>query len=354
MKTLSTLPLPLSDLLPAGFSLRDPIFLWLLLVVPLAVLLHALRERRGDGALVVPTLAFVERVAPTWRVRFRHVPFALALIGYAALVVALARPRLGLARTESFTEGVDIVIALDASGSMAAEDLKPKNRFAVAKACVRRFVEGRVNDRIGLLTFAGRSRTVTPLTTDRAMVLAQLAALKLGDQGDGTAIGMALGNGLSRLTPSKAKSKVIVLVTDGGNNAGEIDPDTAASIAKALGIRVYTIGVGTDRGPVEIPVPVRDPETGRVVERRVLAKVDVDEKLLTRIANATNGKFFRATDSQGLVDTFAAINELEKSEIKTTTYTRWREIYGSVAMPGAVLLALAGTLLAFVFPVIPR
>ena len=340
-------------LVPPGLSFKDPWLLLLLVVVPVAIALKVLRERRGDGALVVPTVAF-GATRPSWRVRLRHVPFALALLAYAGFVVALARPRLGLERTESWTEGVDIFIALDASGSMAAEDFKPKNRFHVAKNAVRRFVEGRPSDRVGLLTFAGRSRTVSPLTTDRQMLLERLSALVLGDQGDGTAIGMALGNALARLRPSKAKSKVIVLVTDGGNNAGEIDPDTAAGIAKALGVRVYTIGVGTVSGPVEIPISVRDPQTGKVVERRVVANVDVDEALLQRIASATSGRFFRATDPQALVDTFAEIDRLEKSEIKTARFTRYREVFPRAAIPGAALLALAGLLAAFVVPVVPE
>ena len=340
-------------LVPPGLSFKDPWLLLLLVVVPVAIALKVLRERRGDGALVVPTVAF-GATRPSWRVRLRHVPFALALLAYAGFVVALARPRLGLERTESWTEGVDIFIALDASGSMAAEDFKPKNRFFVAKNSVRQFIEGRKADRVGILSFAGRSRTLAPLTTDRTMVLERLAGLTLGDQGDGTAIGMALGNALARLRPSKAKSKVIVLVTDGGNNAGEIDPDTAAGIAKALGIRVYTIGVGTATGPVEIPIPIRDPETGRVTERRVLANADVDEDLLRRISGATGGKFYRATDAQGLADTFADIDRLEKSEIKTATYTRFREAFQGAATPAAALLAVAGLLAAFAFPVVPR
>jgi Ca-activated chloride channel homolog len=344
----------LAGLIPPGLSFRDPLFLLLLLLVPLAVFLKTRREKRGDGALVVPTLAFVASARPTWRVRLRHLPFALALLGYSGLVVALARPRLGLERTESWTEGVDIFIALDASGSMAAEDFKPKNRFFVAKNAVRQFIEGRSSDRVGLLVFAGRSRTVAPLTTDRQMLLERLSALTLGDQGDGTAIGMALGNALARLRPSKAKSKVVVLVTDGGNNAGEIDPDTAAGVAKALGVRVYTIGVGTVSGPVEIPIPVRDPETGRLTERRVVANVDVDEALLQRISDATGGRFFRATDAKGLADTFTAINQLEKSEIVTARFTRYREAFPGVALPSAALLAAAGLLFAFAVPVVPE
>ncbi len=344
----------LLSFVPPGLAFRDPELLFLLLLVPLVIFLKVRRERRGDGALLVPTLAFVAATRPTWRLRLRHVPFALALLGYAGLVLALARPRLGLERTESWTEGVDVFIALDASGSMAAEDFKPKNRFHVAKNAVRQFIEGRTTDRIGLLTFAGRSRTVTPLTTDRQMLLTSLNALTLGDQGDGTAIGMALGNALARLRPSKAKSKVIILVTDGGNNAGEIDPETAAGIAKALGVRVYTVGVGTVSGPVEIPISVRDPETGKITERRVMANVDVDEALLQRIASLTGGTFFRATDAAGLADTFAKIDRLEKSEIKTARFTRYREVFPRAALPSAFLLAAAGLFAAFVLPVVPE
>lgn len=351
---MSGLKALLGTLVPPGLTFKNPELLFLLLLVPLAIALRVHRERKGTGALVVPTLVRVAHCRSTWRVRFRHLPFILGALGYAGLVLGLARPRLGLERTESWTEGVDIFIALDASGSMAAEDFKPKNRFAVAKACARSFIKGRPSDRIGLLVFAGRSRTVVPLTTDRALVLDRLANLKLGDQGDGTAIGMALGNSLARLKPSKAKSKVVILVTDGGNNAGEIDPDTAASVARALGVRVYTIGVGTSEGPVEIPISIRDPETGRVREQRVKANVDVDEKLLGRIASVTSGKFFRATDAQGLAETFATIDKLEKSEIKTTRYTRWREVFQSAAAPAAFFLGLSALLSIFVFPVIPR
>ena len=344
----------LFGLLPPGLAFKDPELLFLLLLLPLAIALRVIREKRGDGALVVPTLASVARLSPSWRVRLRHLPFVLGLLGYAGLVVALARPRVGLERTESWTEGVDIFIALDASGSMAAEDFKPRNRFHVAKTCTREFIEARPNDRVGLLVFAGRSRTVSPLTTDRAMVLERLTGLKLGDQGDGTAIGMALGNALARLRPSQAKSRVIVLVTDGGNNAGEIDPDTAAGLAKALGVRVYTVGVGTNAGPVDIPIPIKDPETGRVTERRVRANVDVDEALLQRIASVTGGRYFRATDAQGLAETFQAIDSLERSEIKTTRYTRFREVFPLAAHPAAVCLALSALAALFLVPVAPR
>ncbi len=343
-----------ANLVPPGLSFKDPLLLLLLLLLPVAIASRILREKRGDGALVVPTLASVARVKPSWRVRLRHLPFALALVGYAGLVVSLARPRLGLERTESWTEGVDIFLALDASGSMAAEDFKPRNRFHVAKACVREFIEGRPNDRVGLLVFAGRSRTVSPLTTDRAMVLDRLAGLKLGDQGDGTAIGMALGNALARLKPSKAKSRVVVLVTDGGNNAGEIDPDTAAGVAKALGVKVYTIGVGTNAGLVEIPVPIRDPETGRVTEQRIRTKVDVDEALLKRIAHETGARYFRATDAMGLKEIFTTIDSLERSEIKTARYTRFREVFPLVARPAALCLALSALGALLFFPVAPR
>ncbi|MCK6684772.1 MAG: VWA domain-containing protein [Thermoanaerobaculia bacterium] len=346
--------IPPNSFLPAGLSFKDPEWFWLLAVIPLAILFKVLRERAAEGALTVPTLGFVLSVRPTWRVKLRHLPFAMGLIGFAGIVLALARPRLGLERTESWSEGVDIIVALDSSGSMAAEDFKPKNRFFVAKESARDFILARKNDRIGLITFGGRSRTVAPLTTDREMVLKQLEGLKMGEQGDGTAIGMALGNALARLKPSKAKSKVVVLVTDGGNNAGEIDPDTAAGIAKALGIRVYTVGVGTDQGEVDIPVSVKDPVTGRTTEQRVRARVDVDEKLLGRIAEATSARFFRATDPDGLRETFASIDKLEKTEIKTATYTRWRELFSAPLLPSLAVLALSGLFSAFLFPVVPR
>ena len=187
------------------------------------------------------------------------------------------------------------------------------------------------------------------------MVLDRLANLKLGDQGDGTAIGMALGNALARLKPSKAKSRVIVLVTDGGNNAGEIDPETAAGIAKALGVRVYTVGVGTNNGPVEIPIPMRDPETGRIVERR-----DPRERRRRRRRSSsasrseTGARYFRATDSQGLADTFATIDRLEKTEIKTTRYTRFREVFPEVAAPATLCLALSALGALLLVPVAPR
>ncbi len=351
----SSLDTLLTRILGSGASFRDPEWLLLLLVLPVSIAVYVIRERRGTGAFVVPSLEMVGHVKPTWRVRFRWLPFALANLGLALLVLALARPRLGLERTESWTEGVDIFMVLDGSGSMAAEDFKPKNRFVVAKACARDFIEGRSSDRIGLLTFAGRSRTIAPLTTDRSMVLTRLAELRMGEMGDGTAIGLALGNALSRLRPSKAKSKVIILLTDGANNAGEIDPDTATGIAKAMGIKVYTIGVGTNSGkPVEIPVQVKDEETGRIVERRITANVDVDEPLLGRIAKETGGRFFRATDAKGLAETFSAIDALEKTEIKTTKYTRWREAFHKIALAGAAFLAAAALLSAFVFPVTPR
>ena len=318
-------------LVPPGLSFKDPLLLLLLLVVPLAVLLKVLRERRGDGALVVPTVAFAATVRPSWRVRLRHLPFALTLLAFAGLVVALARPRLGLERTESWTEGVDIFIALDASGSMAAEDFKPKNRFVVAKNSVRQFIEGRRTDRVGLLVFAGRSRTVAPLTTDRGMVLERLQALTLGDQGDGTAIGMALINACNRLRESRAKSQVIILLTDGVNNAGEIEPLTAADVAAAVGIRIYAIGVGSEGA-------IRRPVHGFFGTRYQTVHVEMDEKTLQQVAERTGGRYYRATSERKLEEIYSEIGRLETSPVQSRVHVDYSERYAWFLWPGLLLL----------------
>ena len=214
------------------------------------------------------------------------------------------------------TQGVDIVVALDVSGSMAAQDFQPRNRLSVAKDVVATFVQRRSQDRVGLVIFAGRSLTKSPPTTDTAVLLRQLDDVRLDVLPDGTAIGSGLATSLTRLRRSQAKSKVIVLVTDGANNAGEIDPATAADMAKAMDVRVYTILVGRG-GRVPMPVKVQNPFTGEVGEQTVMTEVQIDEALLQRIAERTGAEFFRATDPESLRRIFDRIDRLEKSEIKT-------------------------------------
>ncbi|HEY3216134.1 MAG TPA: VWA domain-containing protein [Candidatus Eisenbacteria bacterium] len=328
----------------AGFRFQDPLWLWAALLGPLVVAAATLRERWGD-ALVFPGAARLKGKPTGIRVPLRHAPVVLAALGLVAASVALARPQHGTSKEEVTTRGIDIVVALDVSGSMAAEDFQPRNRLAVAKEVVAEFVKRRLTDRIGLVVFAGRSLTQSPPTTDAAVVLRQLDAVHLQMLPDGTAIGSGLATSLTRLRRSQAKSKVIVLVTDGANNAGEIDPATATDLARAMEVRVYTILVGRG-GQVPMPVQVQDPFTGQVSRRTVMTEVQIDEGLLKRIAERTGAEFFRATDPSSLRNIFDRIDHLEKSEIKLSAYRRYRELYFPVLLGSAAILSMAGGLWA--------
>ncbi|HVT60766.1 MAG TPA: VWA domain-containing protein [Thermoanaerobaculia bacterium] len=336
--------------------LATPAWLLLLLVLPLLAWSH---HRRGQlGALTYSRLPIAggrgdrgpgpragevrearegregRELGGAWRL---HLPFYLRLAALACLVLALARPQLGYAWEESLTEGIDIELVLDISGSMAAEDFLPKNRLTVAKQVVRQFVAGRTGDRIGLEVFSGTAMTRAPLTTDHQMLDLLIQSVELNSLPDGTAIGVALANAAARLRSSPAKTRIMVLVTDGGNNAGEIDPLSAAALCKGLGIRVYTIGVGTaDRVPV--PVPVWNPETGRRETQRVLMNVAVDERLLRQIAQRTNGQYYKASDQASLRQIFAAIDQLEKTPLKVKRYVRYREAFPPLVWTGLALL----------------
>jgi Ca-activated chloride channel homolog len=271
-----------------------------------------------------------------WRL---HLPFYLRLAALAALALALARPQLGYSWEESLTEGIDIELVLDISGSMAAEDFQPRNRLAVAKQVVKQFVAGRTGDRIGLVVFSGTAMTRAPLTTDHAMLELLVDSVELNSLPDGTAIGVALAAAAARLRGSPAKTRVLVLVTDGGNNAGEIDPLSAAAMCKGLGLKVYAVGVGT-AGRVPVPIPVQDPETGRIEYRRQLMNVAVDEGLLRQIAQRTGGMYFKATDRRSLQAIFHDIDRLEKTPLRVKRYVRYREAFAPLALAGLWLLAL--------------
>jgi Ca-activated chloride channel homolog len=310
---------------------HDPIWLWLLLLVPLLLWWHA---RRGTAALNFSRLP--HGAGGAWRL---HVPFALRCLALTLLVLALARPQQGYSWEESLTEGIDIQVALDISGSMGAEDFQPKNRLEVAKRVVDDFIDLRPADRIGLTVFSGAALTRSPLTTDRQMLHFLVDAVELNSLPDGTAIGLALANAAARLKDSTAKSKVIVLVTDGVNNAGAIDPASAAAIAQGLGIKVYTIGVGT-AGRVPVPLSMQDPRTGRREVRRVLMNVEVDEELLQQIADRTGGRFFKATNEAALREIFAEIDSLEKTQIATKTYVRYEEVFQPLLWSALALLFL--------------
>lgn len=319
-----------------GFpTFQDP---WILAFLVLLPILAIWRHRRAlDGALTYSGLP--ERAAAglrgLWRV---HLPFYVRWLGLGLLIVVAARPQLGLAWEQDLTEGIDIQIALDISYSMAAEDFQPRNRLTVAKEVVQDFIDQRSGgDRVGIVVFAGTALTKAPLTTDRAMLRLLLEAVDFNALPDGTAIGMALASAAARLKDSDATSKVIVLVTDGVNNAGSIDPASAAAVCEGLGVKVYTIGVGTE-GTVPVPVRRRDPRTGRIVEQRSMMNVEVDEDLLRAIAGRTGGRFFQATDPDSLREIFAEIDQLERTPLEIKRYIRYQETFQPWAWAALALL----------------
>jgi Ca-activated chloride channel family protein len=254
------------------------------------------------------------------------------------LIIVLARPQKGEAERKVVSEGLDIVLALDISGSMKAEDFRPGNRLDVAKKVAREFILGRPEDRMGLVVFAADSYTQCPVTVDHGVLLELLADVTFGDIKDGTAIGMALANSLARLKDVPAPSKVVILLTDGRNNAGSVDPLTAASMAKALDVRVYTIGVGSEG---EAPYPVDDPVFGR---RYVQVPADVDDATLAAIADSTSGLYFRATDPEALATIFAKIDEMERRPVQMTEYVSRRDLGVWAIWPALGFLGLSGLL----------
>ncbi len=290
-----------------------------LIVVPLLVGWWIWRYRKQNAALQHSDIAIFDGVERTLRVRLRWLPYALRVVAVAAMVVALARPQSSLSRQEMTVEGIDIVMAMDISGSMLAEDFKP-NRLEAAKRVAADFVEGRKSDRMGLVVFAGQAFTQVPLTVDHHVLLQQLGAVKSGIVRDGTALGDGLATAINRIKDSEAKSKVIILLTDGVNNQGSVDPLSAAEIAKLYGIRLYTIGVGSLG---KAPSPFRD-QLGRVHYQNI--DVEIDEPLMEQMAGLTDeGRYFRATNKKALQDIFSQIDEMEKSKIDVTQYAQKRD-----------------------------
>jgi Ca-activated chloride channel family protein len=314
--------------------LADPAWLVLLLALPVLAWRH--HRRASPGALTYSRLPTGGRRLGAWRL---HLPFYVRLLALACLVVALARPQLGYAWEESLTEGIDIQLVLDISGSMGAEDFQPKNRLTVAKQVVKEFVAGRPGDRIGMVVFSGAAMTRAPLTTDREMLDLLIDSVELNSLPDGTAIGVALASAAARLRDSAAKTKIVVLVTDGVNNAGAIDPISAAALCKGLGLKVYTVGVGSG-GRVTVPLPAPDPVTGRTVIRRYVMNVPVDEPLLRQIAARTGGQFYKATDRTSLQRIFREIDQLEKTPLQVKRYVRYRETFPPLVWAGLGLLLL--------------
>lgn len=310
---------------------RHPAFFLLLLLVPLVL---ALSKKREKLELAFSSSELLKYRPVTARVVFYQMLPVLRILVFALLVTALARPSTVATDREYQTRGVDIMITLDISGSMLAEDFQPENRVYVAKQEAVKFIKGRENDRIGLVVFSKKAFTQCPLTLDYRILTELLNEIRVGMIADGTAIGMGIATAVNRLRDSDAKSKVIILITDGENNAGNIDPVTAAELAKSFGIKVYTIGVG--RGGM-VPFPVDDPLFGK---RYVQANVEIDETTLKRIADITGGLFFRARDPAALSEIYDKINQLEKSEVKVKEYRSYSELFALFLFPALFLLLL--------------
>ncbi len=314
---------------------HSPWALWLLLLVPLLAWDALRRESRRRASIRFPGAGDFSSLPQSWAHRFRHLPLALRLLALTALVVALARPQASQSFEETDTLGLDIALVLDVSSSMRTMDFQPRNRLFVAKQVLEKFVLGRKHDRISLVVFAGRSYTQCPPTLDYDVLVGLLRQVDFGRVQDGTAIGTGLLNAANRLRGFGSKGKVMILLTDGVNNSGEVSPVTAARAASALGIKVYTIGVGKDG---EQPLEVDDPVYGRQV---VMVKTEIDEPMLREIAQITGGKYYRAQNSEALDAIYHEIDGLEKVEIKTSRYTQYREIFPSIAAMGVILLLIA-------------
>ncbi len=309
----------------------NPNYLYLLLLLIPLVAWYIYKLRKSQASLQVSSAeAFEVPGASSWRVYLRHVPFVLRMVAIAVLIVVLARPQSTNSWQNSTTEGIDIVMAIDISTSMLAEDLKP-NRLEAAKDVAASFINGRPNDNIGLVVFAAESFTQCPLTTDHGVLLNLFKDIQPGIIQDGTAIGVGLANAVSRIKDSQAKSKVIILLTDGVNNTGQVAPVTAAEIAKTFGIRVYTIGVGT-QGEAPYPIP-----TAFGVQYQNIP-VEIDEQVLKQIASTTGGQYFRATDNASLKEIYSEIDQMEKTKISVQEFSKKQEEYKNWALLAFVLL----------------
>lgn len=317
------------------FRFAYPYLFFLLLLIPVVVYVNTRKRRErsmGYSSLELLVGAGLEAS----RLKKFGLVFLRSLV-LVLLIAGIARPQTGRSQYTVHTEGVDIMLVLDTSGSMQAQDFKPNNRLFVAKEVVKEFVSRRKHDRIGLVAFAAQAVTQCPLTLDYPVLISLIDEVDMGMLEDGTAIGVALATACNRLKKSEAASRIVVLLTDGQNNSGTIDPSTAAKVAAALGIKVYTIGVGT-KG--RAPMPVDDPVFGK---RMVAVEVNLDEETLTRIAEITDGKYFRATDSEELAKIYGQIDELEKTKIESETYTNYTDRFLWFVLPalGLFLLEMA-------------
>ena len=312
----------------------NPEFFWLLLLLPLMLLWYWFWNKKSQANVTFSTtIAF--KKTKSWSDALYHLLFVLRMIAIALIVVALARPQTHSENAKTkITDGIDIVMAIDVSASMLSQDLKP-NRFEALKKVASQFVKDRPNDRIGLVIYAGESYTKTPVTTDKSIILNALSEITYGQIEDGTAIGMGLATAVNRLKESKAKNRVIILLTDGVNNTGFIDPQTAAELAAEYGIKVYTVGIGTN-GMALSPYALN--ADGSIIYR--MQQVDIDEPLMKKIAQVTKGRYFRATNNQKLQQIYDEINQMETTKIEEFKYTEVDEKFRWWVLVAGVLLLL--------------
>ncbi|MEJ7589133.1 MAG: VWA domain-containing protein [Ferruginibacter sp.] len=312
-------------------SFDAPKFFWTLLLLPALISWYLKKSNAQQAGIKVSSLKSFSGIS-SWKNLFRHIPFVFRLLAMALIIVALARPQTKNDEQRVEGAGIDIILCIDVSGSMTAQDFTP-NRMEAAKAVAENFVEQRLTDRIGIVIFSGESFTQCPLTTDKTVLKMAIQSIRNGLLEDGTAIGDGLSTSVDRLRKSKSKSKVIILLTDGENNGGLIGPSNAKEIAKAFGIKVYTIGVGTEG---YAPFPVKT-DLGVIIQQQ---KVTIDEKLMKEIAGETGGKYFRAKDNVGLQNIYKEIDTLEKTKVEVTTITRYTEKFFPYVMTALVFLFL--------------
>jgi len=328
-----------------NIEFANPDLLYILVIIPLLVAWYWFRNKRSYPEIQISSTEGFEKTKGTIKQYLFHSLFVLRMLAFALLIVVIARPQSSTSRKDVSIEGIDIIMAMDISGSMLAQDFKP-NRLEASKEVASDFISGRPNDRIGLVIFSGETFTQCPLTTDHAVLKNLFKDVKSGMIEDGTALGDGLATAVNRLRKSDAISKVIILLTDGVNNMGAIDPVSAAEIAKLYGIRIYTIGVGS-RGLA--PYPVQTPFGIRYQD----VEVKIDEKLLQRVANMTDGIYFRATNKKNLKDIYKEIDKLEKSKIDVTEFSKKHEEFLSIALLALVLLLAEAFLRNTVFRTVP-
>jgi len=328
-----------------GMSYKNPEFFYLFLLLIPMIAWYIWKQKKAGASIHFSSNMGFEKIPKSWKYYFRHSVFVLLLSSMSFLILALARPQSSNSWQNVTTEGIDIVIALDISSSMLAMDFQP-NRLEAAKDVATQFISGRPNDKIGLVVFSGESFTQCPLTTDHATVINLFRNIESGMIEDGTAIGNGLATAVSRLKESSAISRVVILLTDGENNRGEIAPVTAAELAKTFGIRVYTVGVGTIG---TAPYPMQTPFGVQVRD----VEVKIDETTLQKIAETTDGKYFRATNNNKLAEIYQEIDKLEKSKIDVKEFSKKEEQYLKFALAGALLLMLGLFLKTTIFRNIP-